>query len=195
MNTKTIQKYLTLLLVAIFNFTTISLFAQPHGFGVRAGLCFSNVKVYNHDADYKLRTRTKTGLLVGIYYNAVDRDYFILRPEVDLVLKGYYEQPDRYPLVLGYLDFSLGLLYKIKVTRSHFLIGMAPVAGMSTNGPYTSTFPKIDLGLGGMASYEVAIGFSLQLNYTYGLTKFSTRDFYETKLSNRYCGITVGYTF
>ncbi len=192
---KSIQKYFTLIFLALFNLTSISLFAQLPGAGVRAGLCFSNVKVYDHDADYKLRTRTKTGLLVGIYFNAVDRDYFILRPEVDLVLKGYQEQSKLYPSVLGYLDFSLELLYKIKGTRNHFLIGMAPVAGMNTNESYNSTFPRIDLGLGAMASYEFAIGFSLQLNYTYGLTKFSIRDSDETKLSNRYYGITVGYTF
>ncbi len=195
MNTKCIQKYLTLHLVAILNLTTISLFAQPHGFGLRAGLCFSNVKVFNHDADDILKTRTKPGLLVGVYYNATNSDHIIIRPGLDLAFKGYYDQFYRSPMPLNYIDFSLDLLYKIKSGHGHFVIGMAPVAGININNHYRSTSPKTDIGITGMAGYELAIDFSFQISYTYGFTKISTGETGGDKLSNRSIGLTVGYTF
>lgn len=60
---------------------------------------------------------------------------------------------------------------------------------------YTTYSLKPEFGVNGLIGYELAIGFSLNLNYNYGLSNASKDKQYVTKISNHYLGVTLGYSF
>lgn len=75
------------------------------------------------------------------------------------------------------------------------MLGAGPVIGVSIDKSYSLYSTKTDFSINAMAGYEIEIGFSLNVNYTYGLTNLNIEDQTGLKYSNRYVGITVGYSF
>jgi len=170
-------------------------------FGIKAGLALSNATINQTDTNSNpLKTSPRTGVLGGIYVDVPLGKELIFRPEADIVSKGIREKYDYssssdYPVIFTYIDFPLNIFYKKNYTNGHLIAGGGPVIGIPLKD-YYSIYPlKTEFSINGLIGYELAIGFSLNLNYTYGLSNASSNKQLISKISNRYLGITVGYSF
>ncbi|HWH62865.1 MAG TPA: outer membrane beta-barrel protein [Ginsengibacter sp.] len=170
-------------------------------FGIKTGLSLSNATIKQTDTDPRtLKTSARTGVLGGIYLDVPLAKELIFRPEGTIVSKGA-RQKDSNPYYYGYsirftyIDFPLNILYKKDYSQGHLIVGGGPVIGIPISDSYSGYPLKTDFGINGLIGYEFSIGFSFNLNYTYGLTNASNDNSYISKITNRYLGITVGYSF
>jgi hypothetical protein len=175
-------------------------FGQKPVIGIKLGLALSNATInQNGTGPSTSKTSARTGALGGIYLDVPLRKELIFRPGVEVVSKGVrqndgYSSFD-YPVIFTYIDFPLNILYKKNYTHGHLIAGGGPVIGFPVSG-YNGGYPlKTEFSVNGLIGYELAIGFSLNLNYTYGLSNASKDKEFISKISNRYLGITVGYSF
>jgi hypothetical protein len=123
----------------------------------------------------------------------------IFRPGAEIVSKGIRQKSDfssgDYPVRFTYIDFPLNILYKKNYTHGHLIAGGGPVVGVPIKDYYSAYPLKTEFSINGLIGYEIAIGFSLNLNYTYGLSNASNDKQFISKISNRYLGIFLGYSF
>ena len=166
-------------------------FGQKPAFGIKLGLAVSNSTIksiyavtYNHSS--------RTGLLGGIYAD-IPHSNLIFRPGVEIVSKGRKESG--FPVVFTFVDFPVSILYKTDFSNGRLLAGGGPSIGFPISDYYGNYLLKTEFGINGMIGYEVPIGFSVNLNYSYGLSNASNNKELYRKISNRYLGITFGYTF
>ncbi len=87
----------------------------------------------------------------------------------------------------------MNFLYQIKSTKGRFIIGGGPSIGIPLNNKSRQPV-KTEFGVNGLMGYELPIGVSLNANYNYGLNNVSNST-YINKITNRYLGIALGYTF
>ena len=159
-------------------------FSQKLVFGIKAGLALSNSTIIDPVAFYTNNTKTRTGLLGGVYVDISGRRKIIFRSGAEVVSKGSFT----------FVDFPVSVLYKTNCTKGHVIAGGGPSIGIPIRD-YYSTYPlKTEFGVNGLIGYEMPIGFSLNLNYSYGLSNAS-KEKECIKISNRYLGVTVGYSF
>ena len=196
----TFLKYSLILFLMIISFVTQFSFGQKPTIGIKAGLALSNATINPTIPDSYFKTSGKTGVVVGAYLNVPSGKKILFRPGAEIVSKGVKQQFDdtyvsySFPVRFTYVDFPINILYKFKYTNGFLLAGGGPVIGVPINDDYQ--FPiKSEFSINGIVGYEVAIGFSININYTYGLTNASDNKQNISKISNRYLGITVGYTF
>jgi hypothetical protein len=190
----------------LINFLLITFFITEFSFGqkpvigIKLGLALSNATInQNGTGPSTFKTSGRTGALGGIYLDVPLSKELIFRPGVEVVSKGVREKDDYssfdYPVIFTYIDFPLNILYKKNYTNGHLIAGGGPVIGFPVSD-YNGGYPlKTEFSINGLIGYELAIGFSLNLNYTYGLSNASRNKQIISKISNRYLGITVGYTF
>ena len=196
---KTFLNYSIILVWIVFFFMTQFTFGQKPTIGIKTGVVFSNATINSTNPGSYFKISGKTSVLAGVYLNVPSGEKLIFRPGSEIVSKGVTNQFDvtysyRYPIIFTYLDFPVNILYKINYTNSYILAGGGPVIGIPISNQYE--FPlKSEFSINGLLGYELAIGFSLNMNYTYGLSNASRDKQNTSKISNRYLGITVGYTF
>jgi hypothetical protein len=89
------------------------------------------------------------------------------------------------------IDLPLNIIYKTKAGRGHLLLGGGIVPGLLT----TYSLDKFDVGVNGLAGYEMSNGFSANITYQHGLMNVATNAFYYESLKNRHLGIVLGYRF
>ena len=179
----------SILLITLF-ITKFS-FGQKPVIGIKAGLAFANATIKQADPNaYNPDYPTRTGPLAGIYLDIFSGQKIILRPGAEVVIKGPGEG-----INFTFVDFPLNILYKIKYATGHFVAGGGPSIGVPINDSYSSYPLKTEFGVNGLIGYQLEIGFSLNLNYTYGLSNANKSNQFISKISNRYLGITVGYSF
>ena len=170
-------------------------FGQKPVIGIKAGLALSNatIKPANPDPyNPTVKTSTRIGVLGGVYVDIPSGKRIIFRPGIEVVSKGTIVD---YPILFTYVDFPLSILYKIKYATGHFVAGGGPSIGVPITDSYSSYPLKTEFGVNGLIGYQLPIGFSLNLNYNYGLTDANKNNQFISKISNRYLGITVGYSF
>ncbi len=175
-------------------------FGQKPTIGIKTGLIFSNAtfKSINQASDFK--TSGKTSVIGGVYLNVPSGKKLIFRPGAEIMSKGVREQFNNtgsydYPIKFTYLDFPINILYKINYSKGYLVAGGGPVIGVPINEEYSRYSLKTEISINGLVGYEIPIGFSLNLNYTYGLSNANKDNQFMSRISNRYMGITVGYTF
>jgi hypothetical protein len=175
-------------------------FGQKPVFGIKIGLALSNATIdQTGGVPSSLKTTTRTGVLGGVYLDVPLKKELFFRPGAEIVSKGVREKNDfsssDYPVIFTYIDFPLNILYKKNYTHGHLIAGGGPVIGVPIRD-YFGAYPlKTEFSVNGLIGYELAIGFSLNLNYTYGLSNASRNKQLISKISNRYLGITIGYSF
>ena len=184
----------TTLFVAKFSF------GQKPVFGIKLGVALSNATIKWNPDPCGYSYSTKAGLLGGIYFDLSLAKQLIFRPGAEVVFKGarerYINAGFSSPIRLTFFDIPINILYKGKVGTGYILVGGGPVISPPLNNSYSNYYAcKTDFSVNGMVGYEVAIGFSINLNYCYGLTNVSKNKQYISKISNRYMGISVGYSF
>jgi hypothetical protein len=184
----------TTLLVAKFSYS------QKPVFGIKLGVALSNATIKMDPNPGGYSYSTKAGLLGGIYFDLSLAKQLIFRPGGEVVFKGarerYINAGYNYPIRLTFLDIPINILYKGKIGTGYILVGGGPVISAPLNNSYSDYYAcKTDFSVNGMVGYEVAIGFSINFNYCYGLTNASKNKQYVSKISNRYAGISVGYSF
>jgi len=193
MNSST--KYFLINFLLITFFITKFSFGQKPVFGIKVGIALANATIKPNP--YTSKTSTRTGALGGIYLDVPLRKELIFRPGVEVVSKGVRQNDgySTYPILFTFIDFPLNILYKKNYTHGHLIAGGGPVIGVPIRD-YFGAYPlKTEFSVNGLIGYEFAIGFSLNLNYTYGLSNASKNKQLISKISNRYLGITVGYSF
>ncbi len=198
MDTRQQYRCKILLLVALF-ITSVSLSQKP-AFGIKAGFAFSNSTITRsnqYPGSASNETSPIGSFLAGVYVDVPVAEKILFRPEVVKVSKGVmqhrmqYNYPDRFP----YIDFPMNFLYQIKSTKGRFIIGGGPSIGIPLNKSFRDYQVKTEFGANGLMGYELPIGVSLNANYNYGLNNVSNNNRYISKITNRYLGIALGYTF
>jgi hypothetical protein len=191
-------KYHLIIFLLITFFITKFSFGQKPVFGIKLGLALSNATInQNGTGPSTSKTSARTGALGGIYLDVPLRKELIFRPGVEVVPKGVRQNDgySTYPILFTFIDFPLNILYKKNYAHGHLIAGGGPVIGVPIRD-YFGIYPlKTEFSVNGLIGYELAIGFSLNLNYTYGLSNASRNKQLISKISNRYLGITIGYSF
>ena len=175
-------------------------FGQKPAIGIRAGLAFSNTTINSTDMAANFNHSTRTSILGGIYLDVPSGKSVIFRPGVEIISKGVRRKYNdtynyEYPLKFTFIDFPINILYKINFSEGHLIAGGGPVIGIPINDEFSQYSLKTEFSINGIVGYVIPIGFSLNLNYTYGLSNANKDNQFISKISNRYLGITVGYTF
>lgn len=174
-------------------------FAQKPTFGVKLGVALSSATINPANTDPGATSNVnRTGITGGICMDVPLTKEVVFRPGVEIVPKGGNERNNYvyygYPLRFTYLDIPLQILYKKDNTGGHLITGGGPVFGLPIQNNYGYSLNP-DVGLNGLIGYELPIGFSFNLNYCYGLLNVSKNKQLASKISTRYFGITVGYSF
>lgn len=183
----------TVFLITSLFITKLSLGQKP-AIGIKLGLAFSNATIKPVDAETNsFATSTRTGVLGGIFLDIPSGKKLIVRPGIEVVSKGTKE--GNYPIRFTFVDFPLNILYKISNANGAFLAGGGPSIGVPITDYYSRYPLKIEYGVNGLIGYQLPIGFSFNLNYSYGLSNASNHNEFIRRISNRYLGIAVGYTF
>lgn len=199
---KSSPKYsLILFLLIIFLVPQLS-FGQQPTVGVKLGLAIANATVNQVDTyPYNGNNNSpRTTLLGGLYADIHTGKDLIFRPGVEIVFKGFKQKsggPYYYDYItkFTYIDIPLNLVYKKASDKGHFLVGGGPIIGFPINHIYSNYEVTSEFSINGLIGYELPIGFSLNLNYVYGLNNVSKNKQYVTKISNHYLGIWIGYSF
>ncbi|MGH2563935.1 MAG: outer membrane beta-barrel protein [Ginsengibacter sp.] len=184
-------------LLTIFFASKISL-AQKPAFGIKLGIDLSNATI-NYTEPSTEKYYTKVGFLGGVYADVFLRKELFFRPGAEIVLKGVRQKYEGssydLPITFTYVDFPLNIVYKNNSGKGHLMAGGGPVIGVPINHSYNGYPLKTEFSINGLIGFELPIGFSVNFNYTYGLNNVSSDNQFISKISNRYLGITAGYTF
>ncbi len=186
----------------LFNFFVLILFTCKLSFcqkpviGIKAGIVFSDATIQTAmpDDPYQPNYGGRTGVTGGVFVDIPVGKKWILRTGSEIVGKGVREAGN-YSLPFSSIDFPLNFIYKSENAKGHLMMGTGPVICVPLNNQYSGYPRQTEIGLNGLVGYEFPIGASLNLNYCFGLTNASNHNQYISKISNRYFGITAGYTF
>jgi hypothetical protein len=175
-------------------------YSQPGNklkYGIKLGLAFANTKLDYTDVSPKIKA--KTGFTAGGFVDLPISKSTIFQAALLYVRKGGKEAEVNgytYPFNYNYLEIPLNILYKSKAGNGNYFLGGGFSPAFHLNSAYYGNAIKgFDLGINLLASYQTAIGFSINLGYTYGLLNAAGKNDYITKIQNRYFSITAGYEF
>ena len=171
--------------------------------GIKAGICVATAKKEFNASSYPPKAKGIIGAIGGVFFRAPINKKIFFQPELQLIGKGLKTKDEfnnyYYPEKTTYLEIPLNILYKPVSDKGSFFIGGGPAPAFYIGETifYSSGSPikKFEFGINFLTGYELPIGFSINLNYTHGLTNISGDESYITVLKNRYFGITVGYIF
>jgi hypothetical protein len=183
------------LITVIILFAALNVFSQQEDkikFGIKTGIAFTNTKlVYVNDPPLG-SLQTKNGFILGCFLNISFSKNVVFQPSVLYVGKGYNNY---YYYAYHYLEIPLNILYKTQTKSGIFLLGggVSPAFILSTYSG--NQIKKFDFGINVLAGYQLPIGFSINVGYTYGLLNLSNNKNYISNIQNKYLGLTVGYEF
>lgn len=172
-------------------------------FGIKAGVAIAKAKIEYSPATSpgNAEPKSKRGAMSGVFARMVLGPKALFQSELLMVGKGAKEinQYYSYRTHLTYLELPLNVLYKTSDSKGSFFIGggPAPAFYIGENIFYGSNqgFKKFDFGINILTGYELPIGFSINLNYTYGLVNINRNNLDGPLTKNRSFGLTVGYVF
>ncbi|MEP7373697.1 MAG: porin family protein [Chitinophagaceae bacterium] len=171
-------------------------------FGIKAGIAFANTKIeYNSTPPGNNKPQTKLGVMGGVFARLDLGKKTCFQPELLLVGKGMQQNDQYYPYRAGltYLEVPFNLLYKPTASKGSFFIGggPAPAYYIGQNVFYSgyNNVKKFDVGINILTGYELPVGLSINLNYTYGLLNISQNRTDVPVTKNRSFGLSVGYIF
>jgi hypothetical protein len=172
-------------------------------FGIKAGVAIANAKVkYNTiTMPGNSKPTSKLGAIAGVFARMALSKTACFQPELLMIGKGMKEKNQYYPYRtdLTYLELPLNLLYKPSAPKGSFFIGggPAPAYYIGDNVFYSGNnrFKKFDVGINILTGYELPVGFSINLHYTYGLLNISRNKTDIPVTKNRCFGLSLGYIF
>ena len=172
-------------------------------FGIKAGVAIANTKIeYNTTTmPGNNKPTSKLGALGGGFARMPFGNKACFQPELLMVGKGMKESNQYYPYRtdLTYLELPLNILYKPSGSKGSFFIGGGPAPsfyiGESVFYSGITRVKKFDVGINILTGYELPIGFSINLHYTYGLLNISQNRTDIPVTKNRCFGFSVGYIF
>jgi hypothetical protein len=160
--------------------------AQNVKFGIKGGTTFSFPSVSN---SYSYDEMNQIGFLLGMHLDFATGKKFTARMEADFINK-----PSDFSSIY-YVDIPLNLIYNLPAKKNEFLLGGGPVFSFMTSEDYLNEYKTFDFGINLLAGYQWPLGFSINLNYTHGLTNIANPDQNISSYKNRYLGLTAGYIF
>ncbi len=196
-----------LFLFCLVMVVSITSFAQETSwkkikFGIKAGISVATAKKEFNASSYPDPPKAKSiiGAIGGVFLQVPINKKISFQPELQLIGKGMKSKDNyNYPEITTYVELPLNILYKPVSPKGSFFIGGGPAPAFYFGETifYSSGYPikKFDFGINFLIGYELPIGFSINLNYTYGLTNISGDKSNIPVLKNRCFGITVGYVF
>lgn len=188
--------------IILFLFT-INAYGQPASkvkFEIKLGAAFAKSKIEYTGTDYPYNFNMKTGLVFGGYADFLVSKNIVFQPGLLYVRKGanvanQYSYNE--PLYFNYLEIPLNILYRppSKKGMYFFGVGLSPALRLNNSYNYGNPLKTFDLGINILAGYQFPIGFSINLNYTYGILNVSENKEYISTIQNKYFSLTVGYEF
>jgi hypothetical protein len=170
---------------------------SKYKWGLKLGFAISKIDFDDKTGAVNPSINTRTGLIAGAFARIKLGDRAGFQPEVRIIGKGWKET-GYYSYDLTYLEFPLNLLYSPTGNKGTFFIGGGPAPAVYIGeslfyGGY-SDMKGFDIGVNVLMGYEIPIGFSLSLHYTYGLANVNAVK-NDVSIKNRSFGLTAGYTF
>ncbi|MGE5107209.1 MAG: outer membrane beta-barrel protein, partial [Sphingobacteriales bacterium] len=147
---------------------------------------------------------TLGGFTGGFFLHVPLSKQLTFRPELYYTRKGTKEKtffagtPYISKIRLDYFELPLNLLYTHTNAKGSFYIGGGPfIALLSTPqyGFYSTSYKSTDGGINLLTSFEIPIGFSFNINYSYSLANISDNSTTIKTWKNRSLGINIGYRF
>jgi len=175
------------------------------GFGIRAGLAFSDTKVDLIDA-VDINFKSKTGLDIAVFYNYEAGNGVSLQPEVHYVQLGF--KIDVFGIISprGDLDYiRIPLLIKYDLLNANENLNLSPFIGpyfgilVSENVDLVSIiadipFKNTDVGLDFGLNLKLANGLFFDARYTLGFQNI-VDDAPIGELKNSSIALGIGYQF
>lgn len=166
-------------------------------YGIKMGVAFANLRGNEEYRIASITNQTKIGLLAGVYGSVLLGQHAVFQPALLYVRKGARVMNTYAPVSYqyNYFELPLNVLYKLPLKNGKYYLGggLAPAIKTAGYDIYRDLNKRFDLGINLLAAYKVPIGFSINLNYTYGLLNVS--GFSTAEIKNRYVGLTAGYEF
>ena len=181
---------------------TLNVYSQQAGkvkFGIKLGAVFAKSKIEYTGTDYPYNFNMKTGLSIGGYADFLVSKNFVFQPALLYVRKGakvtgLYSYNE--PLYFNYFEIPLNILYRPAAKKGMYFFGIGLSPAIRLNYYYNgSQLKSFDLGINALAGYQFPIGFSINLNYTYGIMNVSENKEFISTIQNKYFSLTVGYEF
>jgi Outer membrane protein beta-barrel domain len=170
-------------------------------FGIKAGVVFANQKIKDNSTTppgYG-KPGSRLGFMGGGFAQIILAKNLCFQPELVVVGKGKKDQYNPYTNVLTYLELPLNLLYKSSTLKGSFFAGAGPAPafyiGQNLFNSGYNGIKKFDAGINILTGYELPVGFSINLHYTYGVLNLSQNRTDIPVTKNRCFGISAAYTF
>lgn len=174
--------------------------AQPP-VGIRIGASTSHPSIsYDPTVGSRLTPVSRTGLVFGVYTEFPVSAAWLVQPALQIAAKGYRERQEgslyAAPAKFSYLEAPVNFIYSSQSGGIGFQAGGGPVISFLLERDYqTESLKTLDIGGNVLLGYKVPIGFSLHLQYTYGLLNASEGVSPLSGLKNRVLFLTAGYLF
>ncbi len=209
------RKNLLVIIIIILIVNSVSAQSTRLGFygGPNVSTMFQKISGVKHTHDYV------TGATVGILLDVPMQRYGSFQPGLDYIGKNSKDEyvsngeTIKTKTLLTYVEVPLNILFRIPAGGGKVTLGCGVAAAMAVSGTMSvrgnqstnetkklsfgdgtkDDFAKYDFGINGLAGYEFANGFFLQLNYNYGINRLIVGGDPKDKLYNRYLALRVGF--
>ena len=174
-------------------------------FGIKLGMGLSTPSITVMPDTYdSWLPESRFGAVFGVFAQVPLRGEWVFLPAVQFSSKGFKERhastTSNYNFTLAnpyfYLDIPLNFVHTSSAKGNGFQLGGGPVLSYLLNNRYRSHAAKsVDFGVNGLLGYQTPIGFSVQMNYTFGFANAGDKAYHVTNLKNRFAALTIGYLF
>jgi hypothetical protein len=190
--------------VVLCLFTGNNVLAQS-SIGIKLGMGISMPSVtVKTDRFDNWSPENKYGIVFGMFAQVPLQGQWVFVPAAQFSSKGLKERHVsamyNYNFTItkhfSYLDLPLNFVHSSKAKGNGFQIGGGPVVSFLLNDGYRSYPVKsLDFGVNGLLGYQTPIGFSVQLNYTFGVADVGENLSNVPHIRNRFLALSVGYLF
>lgn len=198
------QSHLTKIFLLFWLFCAGRAAAQPR-VGVILGMGISTPVFHTGQvASETLTISDKTGWVLGVFTQIPMHSHWTFQPGLRYTAKGhrerhmsnigYYSYDFTESSNLPYFELPLNFMHSQKPNGDGFRFGAGPVVSFAIHNGFRYPVKRTDFGANAFVGYQSAIGFSINLTYTYGFGNTALNPSSE-ELKNRFAALTIGYLF
>lgn len=209
------MRKLFLLSAVAFVIANTPAISQKTSFGIEAGTSLANIHVKYSGGS--IDAKEKIGITAGVTADVPLAHNFSFRPALNFVQKGYKYSDIDYTdkLTLNYIEISMNVLFKPKMSGLQFFVGAGPSVAFALSGKekendygtittYKVEFGNnededdmkgVDFGANLITGIQLRNGFLVSINYDLGINNLLPGNPDEGSLKSKYWGFKIGYMF